>query len=336
MFPRLQYLHLQGNALSVQPESKAAPAPLAESWTRYDAPTPFPQLVALTLYPGNGLICSLPDFSDGGSGHLEVNRGEALGGCAALLQGRAGMPGGWMAPLPCAVGPPACLRAQQAPATPMRLAQPALGTSQERLHFTEPASLHTERASGPDPNPAHCPSPTLADATFAVVDEDESSAITADNPHPCPSPDADNPPTITSFTVDPATNTARLAWEPPAAFANLVYGYRCAGAQVPLSLFAPIMNQKHVTKHCVFIWMWQTPAMALTSPAQKQPALLSFWPPSLCGPGFRSRAPLLTPLTRCFFLSLLQGLPVSLRPLVGRLGGRARLGGQAVPHLPRR
>lgn len=110
MFPRLQYLHLQGNALSVQPESKAAPAPLAESWTRYDAPTPFPQLVALTLYPGNGLICSLPDFSDGGSGHLEVNRGEALGGCAALLQGRAGMPGGWMAPpaLRCwAARPPA-------------------------------------------------------------------------------------------------------------------------------------------------------------------------------------------------------------------------------------
>ncbi len=74
MFPRLQTLRLFGNQFSVQPEGEGAPAALPKSWTAYNSPTSFPDLLDLVLYPGNTYICSVPD---GEGGFLDINTGGA-------------------------------------------------------------------------------------------------------------------------------------------------------------------------------------------------------------------------------------------------------------------
>jgi hypothetical protein len=87
LFPALRELHIQGNDLFSRVEgaqtagaraatSVAVPAALPSAWTSERIPVPFSKLIKLVLKPGNDYICSLPDYSDGGSGYMDVNLGE--------------------------------------------------------------------------------------------------------------------------------------------------------------------------------------------------------------------------------------------------------------------
>lgn len=74
LFTTLRTLYLQGNNFTAKPDGSSTPAALLPAWTSEGA---FPKLSALYLYPGNSLICSLPDYSEDEMGTFQdVNRGE--------------------------------------------------------------------------------------------------------------------------------------------------------------------------------------------------------------------------------------------------------------------
>lgn len=68
-------------------------------------------------------------------------------------------------------------------------------------------------------------------------ERDADSEVTSDNPHLCPAPTKDNPPSVTALSVDSDTQAVAITWAAPQEAAP-VYGYK-----VGLAYFDPAQEE---------------------------------------------------------------------------------------------